>query len=203
MSGQGRRLLVARAPSRVTNDGPGSRDPPSLRVRRERLGLARLKIKPALGGGTALGTPVSADVPGRIVLSHMEGCEMDYPLLNAFLTMLWFFLWILWIWLVFMIIFDIFRSNDLGGWAKAGWVIFVIIVPLIGVLVYLIARGGKMQERRVREAQANDQAFRAYVRDAAGNGSSHADQLAKLADLHERGVITDAEFEQGKAKVLS
>jgi type VI protein secretion system component VasK len=128
---------------------------------------------------------------------------MNYPLLDAFLSMLWFFLWILWLFLLFWIIFDIFRSKDLSGWAKALWVIFVIVLPFLGVFVYLIARGGSMQERSVREAQAQDEAFRARVREAAGSsGNGHADQLAKLADLHDRGVISDTEFQQGKAKIL-
>jgi archaellum biogenesis protein FlaJ (TadC family) len=130
---------------------------------------------------------------------------MRYPLLDAFLTVLYFFLWVLWIWLVIMILFDIFRSRDLSGWAKALWTIFIIVLPLIGVLVYLIARGSSMHERRERDVQQQDQAFRAYVRDAAGDvgGTGKADELAKLADLHDRGVINDAEFEQSKAKVLS
>jgi len=126
---------------------------------------------------------------------------MNYPLLNAFWTMLWFFLWILWFFLLFRIILDIFRSKDLGGWGKAGWLIFVIILPFLGVFVYLIARGSKMAQRDVEDAQAADQAARSYIRDVAQE-SSPADQLAKLADLRERGVITDAEFQQSKAKVL-
>ncbi|HXX91572.1 MAG TPA: SHOCT domain-containing protein [Acidimicrobiales bacterium] len=123
-----------------------------------------------------------------------------YPLLNAFLTLLWFFLFFLWIFILITVIIDIFRSEDMGGWGKAGWFIFVIIVPLIGVLVYLIARGGSMHERSTREAKQQDEAFRAYVRDAAGSGS--ADEVAKLADLRDKGVITEAEFQQGKAKIL-
>jgi len=126
---------------------------------------------------------------------------MNYPLLDAFWTMLWFFLWILWFFLLFRIILDIFRSKDLGGWGKAGWLIFVIILPFLGVFVYLIARGSKMAQRDVDDAQAADQAARSYIRDVAQE-SSPADQLAKLADLRERGVITDAEFQQSKAKVL-
>ena len=125
----------------------------------------------------------------------------SYPLLNAFWTMLWFFLWILWFFLLFWIILDIFRSKDLGGWGKAGWLIFVIILPFLGVFVYLIARGSKMTQRDAEDAQAADQAMRAYVRDAAGSGGP-ADELAKLADLRDRGVISDAEFQQSKAKVL-
>lgn len=130
---------------------------------------------------------------------------MRYPLLDAFLTVLYFFLWVLWIWLVIYIIFDIFRSRDLSGWAKALWTIFIIVLPLIGVLVYLIVRGSTMHERRERDVQQQDQAFRAYVRDAAGDvgGTGQADELAKLADLHDRGVINDAEFQQSKAKVLN
>ena len=125
----------------------------------------------------------------------------SYPLANAFWTMLWFFLWILWFFLLFWIILDIFRSKDLGGWGKAGWLIFVIILPFLGVFVYLIARGSKMTQRDAEDAQAADQAMRAYVRDAAAEGSP-ADELAKLADLRDRGVISDAEFQQSKAKVL-
>ena len=126
---------------------------------------------------------------------------MNYPLLDAFWTMLWFFLWILWFFLLFRIILDIFRSKDLGGWGKAGWLIFVCILPFLGVFVYLIARGSKMAQRDVEDAQAADQAARSYIRDVAQE-SSPADQLAKLADLRERGVISDAEFQQSKAKVL-
>ncbi|HUK67787.1 MAG TPA: SHOCT domain-containing protein [Streptosporangiaceae bacterium] len=125
----------------------------------------------------------------------------SYPLLDAFLTMLWFFLWILWVFLLIWIILDVFRSHDLGGWAKALWLIFIIVLPFLGVLVYLIVRGGSMHERQVRQAQAQDQAIRAYVRDAAGSGS--ADELAKLADLRDRGVISEAEFQAGKAKILT
>ena len=130
---------------------------------------------------------------------------LHYPLLDAFLTMLWFFLWVLWIWLVVMILFDIFRSHDLGGWAKAAWVVFVILLPLFGVLAYLIARGGEMAERRRHDVREQDRAFQAYARDAQGEAAAdgRGDELAKLADLRDRGVITDAEFEQGKAKVLS
>ncbi len=127
---------------------------------------------------------------------------MQYPLLDAFLTMLWFFLWVLWLFLLFWIIFDIFRSKDLSGWAKALWLIFIVILPFLGVFVYLIARGGSMHERSQREAQTEDKQFREYVRGAAGTSSS-ADELAKLADLKDRGVITEAEFQQGKAKILA
>ena len=126
-----------------------------------------------------------------------------YPLLGAFWTMLWFFLFIIWIIILFRVIVDIFRSRDMGGWGKALWLIFVIILPFLGVIIYLIARGKEMGERDMQEAQARDQQFRAYVQDAAsGQGTSSADELAKLADLRDRGVITEADFEQQKAKIL-
>ena len=123
------------------------------------------------------------------------------PLLDVFFTMMWFFLWVLWLFLLFRVITDIFRSRDLGGWGKAGWLVFVIVLPFLGVLVYLIARGHKMAERDVTRAQEQDQAFRGYVRDAARDGGT-ADDLAKLADLRDRGVITEADFQQGKEKIL-
>jgi hypothetical protein len=126
----------------------------------------------------------------------------DYPLLGVFWTMLWFFLFFIWIWILIVVFADIFRSHDMGGFAKALWVIFVIIVPFLGVLVYLIARGGKMHERAMHDAKKQDEDFRAYVQDAA-SGTSSADQLAKLADLKDKGVITDAEFEAQKAKILA
>ena len=123
------------------------------------------------------------------------------PLLDAFLTMMWFFLWVLWFFLLFRIIMDIFRSKDMNGWGKAGWLVFVIILPFLGVLVYLIARGHKMTERDVAQAQEQDRAFRAYVQEAA-HGTSTADELTKLADLRDRGVITEADFQRGKDNIL-
>jgi hypothetical protein len=126
----------------------------------------------------------------------------SYPLLNLFWTMLWLFLWILWFFLLFRVIIDIFRSDDLGGWGKALWLIFVIVLPYLGVLVYLIARGGKMGQRDVEHAQAQEQEFRAYVQDAAAPVST-ADELSKLASLRDQGVITDTEYAQQKAKILA
>ena len=126
----------------------------------------------------------------------------SYPLLGAFWTILEIFLWVLWIWVLIYVFIDIFRSQDLSGWAKALWFLFVLFIPLIGVLVYLIARGDKMHERAVRQAQQQDEAARRYIQQAAGAPNS-ADQLAKLADLRDRGVITPQEFEQQKAKILT
>jgi hypothetical protein len=126
----------------------------------------------------------------------------SYPLLGAFWTVLEIFLWILWIWVLIYVFIDIFRSRDLSGWAKALWFVFVLFIPLIGVLVYLIARGGEMQERAVRDAQQQDQEVRRYIQQAANEPNS-ADQLAKLADLRDRGVITADEFEREKTKILA
>jgi membrane protein implicated in regulation of membrane protease activity len=126
----------------------------------------------------------------------------SYPLLGAFWTILEIFLWVLWIWVLIYVFIDIFRSHDLSGWAKALWFIFVLFIPLIGVLVYLIARGGSMQERAQQQAQQADADTRAYIQQAAGSPNT-ADQLSKLADLRDRGVITAAEFEREKAKVLA
>ena len=126
----------------------------------------------------------------------------SYPLLGAFWTILEIFLWVLWIWVLIYVFIDIFRSHDLSGWARALWFLFVLFIPLIGVLVYLIARGDKMHERAVRQVQQQDREARQYIQEAAGSGSP-ADQLTKLADLRDRGVITADEFEREKAKILA
>ena len=133
----------------------------------------------------------------------MPIADSSYPLLSVFWTIFEFFLWVIWIWILIMIFIDIFRSHDLSGWGKALWFLFVLFIPLIGVLVYLIVRGGSMHERAVAQAQRQDQQFRQYVQQAAASGSgSSADQLSKLADLRDRGVISAEEFEREKAKVL-
>jgi hypothetical protein len=137
------------------------------------------------------------------VSEHLPlAAAQDYPALNLFWTMLWLFLWILWFFLLFRIISDVFRSEDLGGWGKAGWLLFIIILPFLGVLVYLIARGSSMQDRDVRRAQASEAAFRTYVQDAAGP-STPADQLTKLAALRDQGLLSDAEFAKQKAAILA
>ena len=128
----------------------------------------------------------------------------SYPLLNIFWSIFEFFLWIIWIWILIWIFIDIFRSRDLSGGAKALWFLFVLFIPLIGVLVYLIARGGSMHERAVQDARQQDQEFRQYVQQAAASAPANtADQLSKLADLRDRGVISAEEFEREKAKVLA
>ena len=131
----------------------------------------------------------------------LAAASSSYPLLNVFWTMFEFFVWIIWIWLLVMVFFDIFRSHDLSGLAKALWVLFVVVIPLIGVLVYLIVRGTGMHERAEQRAARQDQAFRSYVQQSAAPSS--ADQLAKLADLRDRGVITPEEFASERAKVLA
>jgi Short C-terminal domain/Phospholipase_D-nuclease N-terminal len=124
-----------------------------------------------------------------------------YPLLDIFWTMLWFMCFFIYIWLLIVVFSDIFRSHDMGGWAKAGWLIFVILLPFLGILIYLIARGKNMAEHRVEDARRQDEAFKAYVKEAGGGGS--ADELSKLADLRAKGVITEAEFEAQKNKILA
>jgi hypothetical protein len=127
----------------------------------------------------------------------------DYPILGLFWTMLIFFLWFAWLMLLFKVFADIFRSEDLGGFSKAIWTIGVIILPFLGVFVYVIARGKSMGERDIARAKANDAAFRSYVQDAAGSSTGTADELARLAQLRDSGVLTDAEFAQQKAKLLA
>lgn len=123
------------------------------------------------------------------------------PLFDLFWAMLWLFLWIAWIWLLVTVLFDVFRSDDLGGWGKALWAIFVVILPFLGVFIYLIARGGQMHERAARTAAAQQAATADYVRSVASPDNS-ADQLQKLAALHDQGALDDDEYEKMKAKVL-
>ena len=115
----------------------------------------------------------------------------SYPLLDVFLTTLWFFLWLLWLFLVVWITMDVLRNRDLSGWAKAGWILLIVLLPLIGILVYVGVHGALIPDRREREIRARDAEFRA-------GGPSSEFEFAKLADLHDRGVITDAEFAQRK-----
>ncbi|MEU9106807.1 SHOCT domain-containing protein [Streptomyces xanthophaeus] len=127
----------------------------------------------------------------------------DYPLLNLFWTMLWLFLWVMWFFLLFKVVTDIFRDHGLGGWAKAGWLILVLLLPYIGVLIYLIARGKSMSQREAKQIQANEAAFKDYVQKAAGSGGSSVDELHKLSALKDKGDITQEEFARAKAKILA
>jgi biopolymer transport protein ExbB/TolQ len=129
---------------------------------------------------------------------------MNYPLLNVFWTIFEIFLWVVWFWILITVFIDIFRSRDLSGWGKALWFLFVLFIPLIGVLVYLIVRGSSMHERQARDMQQQDAEARRYIQQAAAEApASTADQLTKLADLRDRGVISAEEFEREKAKVLA
>lgn len=133
----------------------------------------------------------------------MLNLAADYPLLNVFLSFLYFFVFIVWIFLIFSVFVDLFRSRDVSGLGKAVWVIVLILLPLIGVLAYLIIRGGKMHERSEQAAAAQNDAMKAYIQQAAGTTPSTADEVAKLAGLRDSGAITAAEFDAQKAKLLS
>ena len=124
----------------------------------------------------------------------------SYTFVDALLTGLELALLFLWIWIAIGVVLDIFRSDDLSGWGKAAWLLLIVILPLLGVLIYLIARGRKMQEHAVSHARQQDAIFRSYVRSAA---ATPADDIAKLEDLRNRGVISDEEFQRAKAKALA
>jgi competence protein ComGC len=117
-------------------------------------------------------------------------------------SFLWFFMFFIWIWLLIVVFSDIFRSHDLGGFAKFLWVIFVIVLPYLGVFLYIIIRGHKMNEHALQQAQAQEAATRQYVQSVAGAPSA-ADEIARLADLKAAGTITEEEFQAGKAKALA
>ncbi len=116
-------------------------------------------------------------------------------------SMIWFFMFVIWIWMIIVLFTDIIRSEDLSGWGKALWTLFIIFLPFLGILSYLIVRGGGMAERAAKANQEANEATKAYIRDAAAV-SSEADQLAQLADLHTAGKLDDAEYASAKAKVI-
>ena len=121
---------------------------------------------------------------------------------QVFWSMLWFFLFFIWIWLLITVFADIFRSQDLSGWGKAFWCAFVVLMPYLGVFVYLIARGGKMGEHAMQDAQYRNEMFRQSVREAVGADTTNIDQLERLAQLRSQGVIDDAEFDRMKAQYV-
>jgi hypothetical protein len=131
----------------------------------------------------------------------------DYPMLNVFWTMMEFFLWVLWLFLLFKVLTDVFRSHDMGGLAKAGWIILVIVLPFLGVLLYVIFRGKSMGERDREQARKADEAVKQYIREAAGPpaaaADSHVDALARLADLKANGALSEQEYQRAKEKLLS
>ena len=123
---------------------------------------------------------------------------------QVFWSMLWFFCFFIWIFLLIRVFADIFRSHEMSGVAKALWIIFVIVLPYLGVLVYLIARGKEMTQHSIEDGQARDAAQRQYIQSVAGSGTGGAaDEIARLADLRDKGVIDEAEFQAGKAKALA
>jgi hypothetical protein len=126
-----------------------------------------------------------------------------YPLLDAFLTIFWLFIWIMWIFLLIRIISDVFRSHDLTGAGKAGWTLVLILFPFLGVLAYLIVRGNGLHERENRQAQASEEAMRHYLNRIGAPGASTSQELTRLAELRDRGVLTDEEFQRLKAKLLA
>jgi hypothetical protein len=128
----------------------------------------------------------------------------DFSLADLFWAMLWFFLFMIWIWLLITVFADLFRDHELSGWAKAAWVIFVIIMPFLGILVYLIARGNSMTERNLAAAADQQAQFDEYVQTVASDGGGGtAEELEKLHDLNQKGVLSDEEYQAAKAKTLN
>jgi Short C-terminal domain/Phospholipase_D-nuclease N-terminal len=126
----------------------------------------------------------------------------DYPFLDVFWTLLIFFLWVMWFWLLFTVWADVFRRHDISGWGKAGWLIFTIVLPFLGVFVYLISQGRGMTERNVDRARTDRAQFDDYVRETAGSGGTAA-EIEKAKQLLDTGAITPAEFEAIKQKALA
>jgi hypothetical protein len=129
---------------------------------------------------------------------------MNYPLLDVFWTMLEFFIWIMWFFLLFRVIGDIFRNHESSGWNKALWLILVLLLPFLGVFIYVIVHGSDMSRRSMARAEEQQHAFQDYMRKTVGpSGGGSADELAKLAELKDKGAITEAEYQQAKAKILA
>ena len=199
-----RLLRTLRRPERARLSGLRRRDPfrPARRARERLI---------AESGSAVSGAVFDTRWRVVIVLGAATVQRRGVPMMLAdgwhvgqvFWSLLWFTLFFIWIWLLIVVFADIFRSHDLGGFAKFLWVLFVIVVPYLGVFVYLIARGNKMSEHAEEAARAQDAAARAYIQDAAGTSTSAADELSRLADLKARGVIDEAEFQRLKAKVVA
>ena len=124
----------------------------------------------------------------------------DYPFLDVLWTMIIFFAWVIWIWIAITVLVDVFRRHDISGWGKAAWTVFIIVAPFLGVLVYLIAQHEGMRERSAKHAQAQQQQFDQYVREAAGGSAA---EIAKAKELLDAGTITQSEFDAIKAKAVS
>jgi hypothetical protein len=150
---------------------------------------------------------VAATVTARLRLGRIDGRYIvvtvwEYSPGDVFLSMLWFFLFFIWIWLLISVFSDIFRSDDLSGWGKALWTILVIVLPYLGVLVYLIVRGSKMSQHAARHAAQQEQQMRSYVQSVASPPSAAA-EIERLAGLRTDGTLTEEEFQQAKAKLLT
>ncbi|MEU6707747.1 SHOCT domain-containing protein [Streptomyces wuyuanensis] len=126
----------------------------------------------------------------------------DYPVLGAFWTVMWIFLWVVWLVLLFRVFVDIFRDHEMSGWAKAAWLIFMLLIPFLGVLVYVIVRGRDMGKREIKHAQEQQEAFNAYIRQTA-KGAGPGDELARLSELKSKGDLSEEEFQRAKDKLLS
>jgi hypothetical protein len=126
----------------------------------------------------------------------------DYPLLNAFWTMFVFFGFVLWLWLLFSILGDLYTRHDVSGWGKAGWTVFMIVLPIIGVLAYLISQGQSMAERRMSDAAKAQSDFDSYVKSVASSTSS-ADEISRAKELLDSGAITQDEYDALKRKALT
>lgn len=126
----------------------------------------------------------------------------DYPFMDVLWTMIIFFAWVAWIWMLIVIFTDVFRRRDIGGWAKAAWVVFMIVLPFIGVLAYLIAQHDGMAQRQADAMQQAQQQTDEYIRSVATNGGGAADQIAKGKELLDSGAISQAEFDSLKARAL-
>ena len=127
----------------------------------------------------------------------------DYPFLEVFWTMILFFAWVAWIWIVVTVLIDIFRRADIGGWHKAIWVVFVIVLPFLGVLVYLISNHDGMRDRTLEQARSQQEQMDKYIRDTAGGGGGAASEIAKAKELLDAGTITQAEFDAIKSKATA
>jgi hypothetical protein len=126
----------------------------------------------------------------------------DYPFLDIFWTMLIFVMWVIWLWILITVLMDLFRRDDIGGWGKAAWTLFVIVLPYLGVFIYLITQGRQMAERKASEMRSSRAAFDDYVRDVAGS-SGPSDQIASAKELLNSGAIDQAEFDQIKRRALA
>lgn len=134
----------------------------------------------------------------------MVEAASDYPLMNVFWTMVIFFAWMIWIWLLITIFADLFSRRDVGGWGKAGWTLFVLVLPFVGVLIYLISQSSAMADRRMAQVKAQQESFDSYVKSvAATSDAAPASEIGRAKELLDSGAITQDEYDALKAKALS